>query len=298
MTPRLFVQLPAYRDRELPFTLADLFARARHPDRVRVAVAWQYGDDELHLEATLRRWKNVELLKIPAHTSEGCNWARRLLQQRWDGEPYTLLLDSHHRFSEGWDEQAMVMLESLRERSTKPILTGYLPPYDPHRDPEGRASFVTDMRHAERHAGLMFRLTGDPMPDKARPLAPWPARFASLHFLFADGSLNAELTIDPSLYFFVDEIAIALRAHTHGYDLFHPHRVLGWHLYDRGTRVTHWHDHDSWRRQNEISCRRVRALYRGRLRGKYGIGESRSVASYEALLGEPLMLEARVEHEG
>src|SRR5690349_20509893 len=46
--------------------------------------------------------------------------------------------------------------------------------------------------------------------------------------------------MDPSIYFFVDEIAISLRAYTLGYDLFHPHRILGRHLYNRSTRVTHW----------------------------------------------------------
>jgi Glycosyltransferase (GlcNAc) len=287
----VFLQIPAYRDRELPVTIRDLLEQARHPERLRVVVAWQYGNDELHLEGALRQWKNVELLKIPAAQSQGCNWARRLLQERWDGEAYTLLLDSHHRFAPDWDEETIAIFEGLRSSGVrKPILTGYLPSYDPHKDPEGRTSSIFRIRPVERHEGLLFRLVGDPVPDGSRLTAPLPARFASLHFLFADGSLHEELAIDDSIYFFVDEIAIALRAYTLGYDLFHPHRVLGWHLYDRATRVTHWSDHARWRMQHDVSCKRVRALYSGRLWGKYGVGRARTVADYEALVGEPLVV--------
>jgi Glycosyltransferase (GlcNAc) len=286
----MFLQVPAYRDSQLPFTIRDLFEQAHRPERLRVLIAWQYGNDELHLERELKQWKNIELLKIPAARSQGCNWARRLLQEKWDGETYTLLLDSHHRFAPGWDEEAVAMLEELRSSgASKPILTGYLPPYDPYKDPEGRATSIFRIRPVERYEGLLFRLVGDPVADESRLSAPLPARFTSLHFLFADGSLNEDLAIDDSIYFFVDEIAIALRAYTRGYDLFHPHRVLGWHLYDRATRVTHWRDHARWRMQHDLSCKRVRALYSGRLRGKYGVGTARTVADYEALVGQPLV---------
>ena len=67
MDDRVFVQIPAYRDRELPFTIRDLFEQASRPERLRVAVAWQYGEDELHLEGALRRQQHLELLKIPGH---------------------------------------------------------------------------------------------------------------------------------------------------------------------------------------------------------------------------------------
>ena len=76
--------------------------------------------------------------------------------------------------------------------------------------------------------------------DFSDPYYRVPARFVSLHFLFTEGSFNQEIPFDPAIYFFADEIAIALRAYTLGYDLFHPHRILGWHLYDRTTRATHW----------------------------------------------------------
>ncbi len=289
MADRIFVQIPAYRDRELVATVSNLYQQARHPERLRVAIAWQYAEEELCHERELEQWPNLTLLKVPASESRGCNWARSRLQQLWDGERYTLFLDSHHRFVPEWDVHALSLLDGLRSASDKPVLTGYLPPYDPRRDPQGRASSIYRVRPVERHQGLLFRLVGDPVTAPETLTAPMRARFVSLHFLLADGRFNQEVPVDASIYFFADEIAMALRAHTHGYDLFHPHRVLGWHLYDRASRVPHWRDHADWRARNVASCQQLRALYRGELRGRFGVGPVRSVADYESLIGQPLI---------
>jgi Glycosyltransferase (GlcNAc) len=289
MKDRIFIQVPAYRDRELPATIEDLMRTAQHPERLRVAIAWQHGREEECQEPTLRRWRNVELTKIPAEESLGCNWARRLLQQDWDGEKYTLFLDSHHRFVPGWDVQAVGMLEKLRVSAVRPILTGYLPAYDPDNDPAGRQLKPFRIEVLERHEGMLFRLTGAKIPGWRNLTSPVPAKFASLHFLLADGSFNRDVIFDPGIYFFADEIAIALRAYTSGYDLFHPHRILGWHLYNRLTRITHWSDHTGWREQNESSCRRLRALYAGGIEGEYGLGHERQLWEYERFVGTRLI---------
>jgi hypothetical protein len=289
VSEQIYVQIPAYRDRELLPTVRDLMRTAREPARLRVAIAWQYGSEETHLEDALRQWRNVELQKIPAAESEGCNWARRRLQQGWNGEAYTLLLDSHHRFAPAWDETSIQLLNDRKHAgSAKPILTAYLPPYDPQDDPRGRSTNMLKIHPLQRHEGLLFRLTGHAVEGWKSLKSPIPAHFTSLHFLFADGSFNEAIPFDSSIYFFADEVATALRAYTHGYDLFHPHCALGWHLYDRATRVPHWADHASWRAQNQNSVERLRALYRGAVQDKYGVGRVRSIADYEAYIGVPL----------
>lgn len=290
MSDSIYVQIPAYRDKELLPTVQDLTRTAARPDRLRIAIAWQYGDDEAHLEQPLRACGNVELIKIPAAQSKGCNWARTLLQQGWRNDPYTLFLDSHHRFVTAWDEQLIAIYEERRAAGiTKPIITAYLPPYEPHNDPRGRTECLFKICVRERHQSMLYRLVGHAIPRWRELSAPVAAHFASLHFLFAEGAFNREIVFDPAIYFFADEVAIALRAYTRGYDLFHPHRLLGWHQYNRATRVTHWSDHPGWQRQQELSCRRLRELLSGELFGEYGIGEVRDIADYEAFVGMALI---------
>jgi UDP-N-acetylglucosamine (GlcNAc):hydroxyproline polypeptide GlcNAc-transferase len=290
MAKRIYVQIPAYRDREIVPTVTDLLRQAARPDQLSVAIAWQYGYGEESMPDVLRQFEQVRLLSVSTELSQGCNWARSQLQAGWDGEMYTLFLDSHHRFVPGWDRLLIEMYENCQRTGIEsPILTGYLPPYDPVTDPQGREHVIYRMCVAERLDGMVFRLTGHPVRAPEHLNAPLPAHFTSLHLLFTAGSFNEVVPFDPDIYFFADEIAIALRAFSHGYDLFHPHVVVGWHLYDRSTRVTHWADHPGWREQQTRSLQRLAELFTGSLTGPYGLGSRRNVSDYECYIDMRLL---------
>lgn len=277
----MYVQIPAYRDQELGPTLLDLYAKANHPERLRVGVVWQHDDVE-RLPQAVYLLPGLELLKIPYSQSHGCNWARSELQQRWSGEPYTLLLDSHHRFARGWDEQVITMYEQLRREGVpKPLVTAYLPAYNPAREPGARRKRPYKIYPYGREDGLLTRLTSYPLPFWNRLSQPVEADFVSLHFLFAAGTFNREVPLDPQVYFFGDEVVTSVRAYTAGYDLFHPHRVLGWHSYDRSARVPHWEDHAQWFEQHQQSLAHIRQVFVGHIHGSYGLGDRRGIDQYE-----------------
>ena len=281
MDRRIFVQIPAYRDPELGPTLRDLFAKAHRPEALRVAVLWQRGPDE-RLPAGLLRRPNLEIVDVPYAESKGCNWARHQLQQLWRGEAYTLILDSHHRFVRHWDDRLLEAHDTLVLRGIeKPIVTGYLPPYDPRGDARRRARTPLKIYPFERADGLLLRLIGRPILQWRTRAAPVPGEFVSLHCLFAAGDFNAEIPFDPHCYFFGDEVGTSLRAFTAGWDIFHPHRVIGWHCYDRGYRATHWDDHATWSDLEKVSLARLRKLLSGRRVDGYGAGDRRSLRDFE-----------------
>jgi len=288
MPHKTFIMIPAYRDRELPATLLDLYEKANSPGDLRVVVAWQFGRGE-KLSKAVRSLKHLEIIPIPAAESCGPNWARRLLQDRYDGEEFTLLLDSHHRFARGWDETVLRMFEDLKKTCVKPIVTAYLPPYDPAREPRGRRHDLMKIYPLRRTQGLLTHLTGYRVALWRTLRAPIPADYASLHFLFAEGSFQREILFDPDIYFFGDEVFTGLRAFTHGYDLFHPHKILGWHLYDRSTRMTHWDDHANWQRAEALSFVKMRDIIQGRARQSGLLADVRSVRAYEKHIGTKLI---------
>ena len=288
---KIYVQVPAYRDQELGPTLLDLYAKATSPERLRVGVVWQ-RDDTDRLSDAVYRLPQLELIEVPYTRSLGCNWARSLLQQRWSGEPYTLLLDSHHRFAQGWDERVIGMYEQLRNEGVpKPLVTAYLPAYDPAREPRARRKRPYKIYPYGREAGLLTKLTSYPIPFWKRLSYPVEADFISLHFLFAAGKFNEEVPLDPQVYFFGDEVVTGVRAYTSGYDLYHPQSVLGWHSYNRSTRVPHWHDHTRWLHQHQQSLARIRKIFTGHVRGSYGLGDQRSVRQYEERIMTSLVTE-------
>jgi len=287
---KIYLQIPAYRDTELAPTLLDLLENAEHPDDLRIGVLWQRAEED-RLPEAVRENPNVEIVERPYQRSEGCNWARAELQKRWQGEPYTLFLDSHHRFIPAWDRHLIEMHEALKRTGVqKPLITAYLPSYDPNDDPGARAPNPLQIRTRSRERGMLIYLVGYPIPMWRSLEAPVPARFASLHFVFADGTFNREIVMDEQVYFFGDEVTLALRAFTHGYDLFHPHYVLGWHLYDRtATRTTHWDDHSDYGERNERSCYRLRDLFLGI--DNTALGIVRSIEEYESMICDKLIRE-------
>lgn len=232
---------------------------------------------------------SIEIVERFYQDSRGCNWARAELQRRWQGEPYTLFLDSHHRFIRGWDRHLIEMHEGLKRRGVqKPLITAYLPPYDPKNDPAGRALDPLQIRGRSRERGMLIYLDAHPIPMWRSLEGPIPAHFTSFHFAFADGTFNRDIAVDEDVYFFGDEVVLALRAFTHGYDLYHPHYVLGWHLYDRtSTRITHWEDHDDCRDRNERSCDRLRDIFLGVDHDTLGV--LRTVDDYESMICDKLI---------
>jgi hypothetical protein len=300
MSGDIFVQIASYRDPELIPTLRDAIERARDPSRLHFCVAWQHDDGERQEElfGELLPRARFTILDIPHRESRGACWARNKIQQNYRGERYTLQLDSHHRFVDGWDDSCIEMLEDLRaDGVAKPLLTAYLPSYDPGNDPDARipeAWFLRFDRFIPE--GAIFFLPGTIPAWRERKRA-MRARFYSAHFAFADGSFVREVPHNPAYYFHGEEITLAVRAFTHGYDLFSPHRVVAWHEYTRRGRTKHWDDHADWGTTNTSTHASVRALFgmdefanqedavRRAQRDAFGLGTQRTLEDYERYAG-------------
>lgn len=244
----IFVQIASYRDPELLPTIKDALERAANPERLVFCICWQHSDDD--------DWDNLDLYKndprfkilnIPYKVARGACWARWIIQQNYGGEDYTLQLDSHHRFVDNWDQELIEMLESLRsEECKKPLLTAYIPNYYPTEDPKRRGRVPWKMNFDKfTPEGIVFFLPAE-ITNFNQMKLPIPARFYSGHFTFADGTFAVEVQHDPSFYFHGEEITLAVRAYTHGYDLFHPHKIIAWHEYTRKGRTKQWDDDATW----------------------------------------------------
>ncbi|MGY2026013.1 GlcNAc-transferase family protein [Nocardia gipuzkoensis] len=284
------MQVPAYRDRELGSTLHSLYSNAAFPDRLRTIVLWQrdLADDN---PSGVDDFPGLTIIEVDAATSRGPNWARHVIQQRADGEEYTLMLDSHMRFVEGWDEMVTGMLDSLHASGVKkPILTAYLPPYLPNTPRPDWGKDPYKIYPLDRDDGVLTRLTSYPIPLWKSLEAPVPGEFFSLHFAFMDSAFNWEVPHDPHIYFFGDEIALGLRAYTFGWDIFHPHRVVGWHAYIRSSRIVHWDEHPEWGEAHRQTVTRLRGMFSGCADYQHLIGSIRTIADYERLTMHELVV--------
>ncbi|MBF0096172.1 MAG: hypothetical protein HQM04_05040 [Magnetococcales bacterium] len=289
-TATIFVSIASYRDRECRDTLADLFAKAAHPERLAVGVLWQVDpeqDGALYTEVPCCT-DQVRGQVLPAAQSRGPCWARHWIQSHlYRGEDFYLQIDSHTRFVVGWDEQLLSLWESAP--AAKPVLSTLPPPYHP---PDERVATGLTFIRAERFKsdGNLVQRSGTLDPALHLP-SPRPSPFLSAAFLFAAGRMVREVPYDPFLYFYGEELTLAVRLWTHGYDIFVPNRIILYHNYGLQERVRHWDDHpEEWLRLQQLSQRRrlhllgmaesddpevLQAL------DSYALGVERTLAEYE-----------------
>ena len=282
----IFVSIAAYRDPDLVPTIRDCVARARWPGELRFGLCWQHGEGEARPPKLSGR--RMRVIDVPWRDSQGACWARAEIMKLYDGEDHFLQLDSHHRFARDWD--ALLLDQAERSGAALPLLTTYGRPFDPAAPLPGPMPTSISL-HSFRHDGLPIQLCRE-RPDWEEGRAPERARLLSAHLLFAPGRFVEDVPYDPDLYFYGEEITLAARAFTHGYDLFHPGVHILWHQEPRRVTPLHWDDHVAAQQvavtaqaRDAASMAKVRHFLNHPGAGALACGTSRSFAQYEAYAG-------------
>jgi hypothetical protein len=280
---RIYVAIAAYRDRDLPRTIASALDAAADPARLRFGICAQYDEDSRDDLDPWREDPRFTIDAVPHWQSQGVCWARARVQDLYDDEPYFLQVDAHMRFADGWDERCIRMLGSVD--SERPVLTNYPLPFEVRSD-------GTEVRNEVGPARRLGLEPGRPLSDlrqRSEPVEglsrPGRHHFVAAGHIFTVGRFCRDVPYDPQIYFHGEEITLAVRAYTHGYDLYFPNESVVWHWYDHPNRL-HWQDHRRHSALDARSRRRVGRLLRGgRGMGRHGLGTRRTVAAYEQLAG-------------
>lgn len=297
---KIFIQIASYRDPQLLPTIKSALENADNPKNLVFGICRQYHpDDGFDVLDEYKKDKRFRILNVLYSDSKGVCWARNQVQQLYKNEKYTMQIDSHMRFEKSWDTEMVNMIKQLQKKGhKKPLLTGYVSSFDPDNDPGARVRepwrMVFDRFIPE---GAVFFLP-ETIPGWQNMTEPTTARFYSAHYCFTLGEFSKEVQHDPEYYFHGEEISIAARAYTWGYDLFHPHKVLIWHEYTRKGRTKQWDDDKQWVEKNNKCHKKNRQLFgmdgessEGVDFGVYGFGTERSLRDYEKYSG--LLFERR-----
>ena len=290
--PRIFVGIASYRDRDCQWTVKDLFAKANHPERIFVGICWQViaeEDQDCFLEIT--RPEQCRTLHHDARHSLGVCWARHHVQSLWQGEDYSLQIDAHMRFVQGWDDLLLQMLAICP--SPRAVLSAYPAAFTP---PDIIDSHLVSTIHAKAFdpQGIL-KLGSVGIPPEEAPPVPAPSPYCAAGFLFGPGQINIDVPYDPALYFDGEEISLAVRLWTHGWDIFAPNAVIAYHDYNNHPgRRRHWNDQANWTQLNALSLKRVRHLLgiepcddpeALRDLDRYGLGTKRSLSAWQEWSG-------------
>jgi hypothetical protein len=296
---KIFVQLASYRDPQLVPTMRDALRQAHRPENLIFGICWQKDDDESLEEFADHPQVRYQIFDYTE--SQGLGWARNKVAELWEGEPYTLQLDSHHRFEMGWDTMMIEDYQQALTMSDNPIISTYLSPFDV-------ASADACRCNLQKLPSLMSQYEFS--SDKLLMSMPWyiqdwkerdtviRARTISGHFYFVDSKFIKEVPYDPDIYFggYTEETTMSVRAWTSGYDFFSPYRPYIWHEYTRQGRPKHWEDHGTESQTKKTSGERdIYARKKTRqifdqednsidLTG-FGLGTARTLREYELFTG-------------
>lgn len=293
---KIFVQIASYRDPELIPTIVDMVAKAKNKDSITFGICWQYDETE-----DINSFDHLDNFRISKHhysESQGLGWARNVTNRLYDGEKYTLQIDSHHRFVQDWDQIVLDDYNQALQVSEKPIITTYCTPFNPKDCSCKYDQTPCLMSQYEFSADKLLMSMPWYIQDYKERDRVIRARTISGHFYFTSGKFIEEVPYDPDIYFggYTEETTLSVRAFTKGYDFFSPYRMVMWHEYTRNYRVKHWDDHGVESQTKKTSGERdvyarnkTRQLFEqedhGIDMGIYGLGNERTLHDYEVYGG-------------
>ena len=141
----IYCSVASYRDPECSGTVADVFERAKYPDRIRVAIVDQRtAEDPIcglperscdqDPDQTLCKYQHlIDRTELDARWACGPVFARHLAHRHYRGEYFAMQIDAHVRFTEHWDDDIVSFWKSARNEMA--VLTTYLSDINHSIDP-------------------------------------------------------------------------------------------------------------------------------------------------------------------
>lgn len=253
----IFVSIPSYRDTETFPTINSLYENALYPNNIYVGIVFQYdtrlesNESQLYsinnntiLQSTIPQpWINTHIrtIVLDYRDATGPCYARALGQSLYRYEDYILQIDSHMRFRKNWDVYCISQLLKC-PTPKKSVLTTYPQGYTLNNnlprcsDTRGTilAPWKFDSNNVLRQKGrLLIRNPTD--SDNNIPCTLYAGGF---NFSYSSVIFDCPYDMHLPYLFFGEELSMAVRLYTHGYNLFAPPETVCYHLWTRDHRPT------------------------------------------------------------
>jgi hypothetical protein len=262
----IFVSVASYRDVECSPTVESIYARAKYPERIRVAVVDQLelSEDpscarpkipchEYPSQILCRYSHLIDVYQTPAHLMVGPVFARHIAHRMYRGEMYAMQVDAHVRFVQDWDHDIIQQWKSTNNEMA--VLSTYMTDIDQSIDPTTQRSLRIDRNILcaieYDGTGLQQRLTLKRPTKQQKPSvqgSPLLHPFWSAGFSFSRGHFIVSVPYDQYLpmVFQGEESDITVRGFTYGYDYYAPERSVAFHIYAIKKNIGRRNRHKFW----------------------------------------------------
>lgn len=179
----------------------------------------------------------IRVLYVHESESLGPAMARYHASKLWGGETYFVQTDSHLQFAVEWDEKYRNEIKATKAYP-KSVLSSYPPGFEPGNGNSVRESngarLCTCMTNMEDPNPIIRINTGEGY--RGNEPRPTQIPFIAAGFFFAHASFLVDVPFDPFIpwCFMGEEIALSMRAWTHGWTIYAPRKNLIAHQYRPG----------------------------------------------------------------
>ena len=284
MNNKIFVNIASYRDPLLPYTINSVLSKAKHPENITFGICWQYGEEEV--KTLPFKDANIKIIKVPAKHSKGACWARSLAFELHTDEQFFWLIDSHLSVIQDWDEK--LITQYYQTQDPKALLSCAVSQWNPpstNFDWQGSTEKRAVTRATQFSGSILLQM----YEVRDNIDAPELNSFLTACNLFGPSQWITDVPYDPDMFFLGEEISLAARSFTHGYNHYATNQNMAYHKHDRGYRKVYSDDH--YRvvgKLSEISGKRLESLLMKTNEiplGMYGLGNIRSLEQYEKYAG-------------
>lgn len=284
----IFIQIATYHDYDLPNTINDIIEKSSGNNQINFGIyLCLYENDDILIPAL----PNVKYKKAMAPTGIGLGYSRLMAHSFYDGEDYYLQIDSHTKMNKNWDEQVISYIKEYKKMGfEKPLLTTY------------PRNFWYEKGITKFDAGdSVTQISFDEKPGQFSDMYI-PSQTAIENIkgnIFSNsvsgGSIfttNDFIIPNPKIAFYGEEIMIAARAFTNGFDLLLPKKQYMYHLYFNHNRKKEsmrrllWEDFPSeFAEIDRVSKREIINIFENNIVGKYELGNVRTLQEFGTLNG-------------
>jgi len=289
---KIFVSIASFKDVQLKYTIESILTNAKYPERIIFGICNQDIQENL---VNFKKWimesnynqDNFRIRDVLHTDSDGCCWARTIVQSLLEDEELYMQIDAHLRFVKDWDILCEEMLEICLQKSEKPVISSY-----------ATICELDDEKIKISHGDVPFRMRCDSMYDfpkvryipesipkweKLTESQPWHT--ISAHFIFTISDWVREVPYDPELYFDGEEDTLGVRSWTRGWDIYYPHKVICYHYYIRKGHDRHYNSVKTWGTKDLNAKKRLENIWNGKVVGPYGLGTTRTLEDYRYKYG-------------
>lgn len=215
----IFLSIACFMDNDIVNTIEDCLSKSKHSNNIVFGICLQAEEDDKYLDK-YKDNKQFKIKRINWSEARGPTYARGIIFDMFSDEDYFFQIDCHTRFYEDWDEKIIKCFSDCKKINNKAIISHYPVNINDMEKNDDIIVNISTVRCIDINMGI--KTHGRFIKRSECPMKSWGLSAAMLFF---DQKAYHDIPFDKDIYFglqFEEQVVLAARYWTHGYDIFTP----------------------------------------------------------------------------